>query len=570
MVVAGHRVNSRTAFVTASDDVYAPLLPALRWLRANSQVTNERVSISTAAQQVILISRTRPEATRDGVLRSMPGVPKMQGSEVLLPAKAVGSLLGCAVRWDEPSRTLFVHPWIRTFTLDKLGDRYRITILAEAPIVYTSGRVEDGTPRLFVDIANADLAHIPSELAPVSDTGAGGSRPSYLRAVRIKQNSLAPASEGDVVRLVVEMAEWKPYRISLGEERRTLQIDLPLPGEREIAPEAAPVTLSRMWFRRVTPRLAIVTVSTFGKAVCDSGTTDDPPSIWVDLANADNRLTSPTAIITDKLVTGVALGRSPEKPNAQRLTVSLTGPTEHRLFVDRGEVRLILGAVELSDLCVVIDPGHGGHDTGAIGRTGILEKDVNLDIAQRVARKLQAMGVRVRMTRTDDSPVIPWDASSREEHRRELQARCCVADDCGAQLFVSIHANARGRNPQAVRGTETYYRKPDSRRFAEVMQEEVVRADGLPDGGAKYHPQPIIVLYQTNVPAVLVEVGYLSNTDDERLLADSDFRGRAADGIANGVKRYAEESGAVPESAAPTPAPESPADEGNPPDQGDG
>jgi N-acetylmuramoyl-L-alanine amidase CwlD len=496
----------------------------------------------------------------------MPGIPKKQGSELLLPAKAVGSLLGCAVRWDGSSRTLFIHPWIHKFTLDTLADRYRVTVVAEGPITYTSGRVEEGMPRLFVDIADADLSDIPSELTLAGGKGADDA--SYLRAARIKQKGLAPAPGGDMVRLVVEMAEWKPYRISLGEGRRTLQIDLPLPGERKVAPEAAPVTLSRMWFRRVTPRLAVVTISTFGKAGCESGATDDPATIWVDVANADNRLTSPTATITDKLVTAVAVGRSPEKPNAQRLTISLTGPTEYRLVAERGEVRVLLGTVTMPDLCVVVDAGHGGHDTGAIGRTGLLEKDVNLDIAQRVARKLEAMGVRVRMTRSDDSPVVPWHSGNREEHRTELQTRCSIADDCGAQLFVSIHSNARSSNPHAIRGTETYYRRSDSRRFAEVMQEEVVRAAGLPDGGAKYHPQPIIVLYQTNVPAVLVEVGYLSNPADERQLADPDFREQSAEGIANGVKRYAEESGVVSGAAAPRPAPVPAADQQSAADQG--
>jgi hypothetical protein len=120
------------------------------------------------------------------------------------------------VRWEESSRTLFIHPWIRKFTLDTLADRYRITVIAEGPITYTSGRVEEGAPRLFVDIADADLSSIPSELTLAGGTGADDAQGSYLRAVRIKQKSLAPAPEGDVVRLVVEMAEWKPYRISLG------------------------------------------------------------------------------------------------------------------------------------------------------------------------------------------------------------------------------------------------------------------------------------------------------------------------------------------------------------------
>lgn len=221
----------------------------------------------------------------------------------------------------------------------------------------------------------------------------------------------------------------------------------------------------------------------------------------------------------------------------------MTGHTEHLVTSERGEVRVLLGQFELSELCVVIDPGHGGPDTGAIGRSGLMEKEFNLDVALRVKRLLEAVGVKVRMTRSDDSACIPWDRGNRDEHRAELQARCALANGCSADLFVSIHANARRTNPQSIRGTETYYRKGDSRAFAEVMQQEMVRATGLPDGGAKYHPKPIIVLYQTGMPAVLVEVGYLSNREDEAKLADADFREQAAQGIVSGIKRWVEEGG---------------------------
>src|SRR4030042_3974856 len=77
------------------------------------------------------------------------------------------------------------------------------------------------------------------------------------------------------------------------------------------------------------------------------------------------------------------------------------------------------------------------------------------------------------------------------------------------------------------------------------MQEEMVRAVGLPDGGTKYHPKPSIVLYGTSMPAVLVEVAYLSHPEDERELATAELRERAAQGIANGVKRWVNEGGVL-------------------------
>ena len=532
MVVAGVRAEARVPFVVSGDEVYAPLLPALAPLGVQWQVTSDAVKLTTGARREILVSRVRPEATRDGVLREMPGVPLMRNGSALLPARAVGSLLGCAVRWDQPSRTLFLHPWVREFSLETLPDRYRIIVGAEGPFTYRAGRVEEGGPKLFVDLFGVDLSDIPSEIRLEG---------SYLRVARIAQRTLAPASEGEVTRLVVELDDWVPYRVKLSDDRHSLQVDFPLPGARELPPDAPPVVLSRLGFLRLSPRVAAVRVATFGDAVCQSGASSDPPAVWVDLMNAENRIAGPALEVKDKLVSGVSLGPAPGKPGAQRLSISLSAPVEHRVVSDRGGVRVLLGQFELSDVCVVVDPGHGGPDTGAIGRSGLTEKETNLDIALRVRRLLEAAGARVLMTRTDDSACIPYNRANREEHRAELLARCAVANEGGADLFVSVHANARETNPQSVRGTETYYRKQDSAAFAQVMQEEVVRAVGLSDGGVKYHPKPIIVLYQTRMPAALVEVGYLSNRADEERLADPAFREQAAIGIVNGVKRWVTE-----------------------------
>jgi len=148
-------------------------------------------------------------------------------------------------------------------------------------------------------------------------------------------------------------------------------------------------------------------------------------------------------------------------------------------------------------------------------------------------------GAKVILTRCDDDTMRALGSSVR---RDQLLARCNIANTAFADLFVSIHCNARGEYSAGVRGTETYYRKLDSLSFARVMQEEMVAALGIPDGGAHYHPKSIIVLYRTEMPAVLVEVAYLSNPEDEALLATSEFRDQAAQGVANGVKRYVQES----------------------------
>jgi N-acetylmuramoyl-L-alanine amidase len=531
LVVAGQRAASATGFVVVGDEVFAPLLPALKHLGARSEVTPDSIKIVTAGGREILISRTRPEATRDGVLRELPGPPRSKGKALLLPARAVGSLLGCAVRWDEGSRTVFLHPWVRKFSLQAMPDRYRLTVGAEGPISYRTGQLE-GPPRLYLDLLNVDLADIPSEVEV---------KGSYLRRARIEQNSLAPAPEGDVTRVVVELAEWRPYRVRASEDRCRVEVEFPLPEAIELPPEAPPVVLSGMSFRRASPRLAEVKVGVAGTAFCTSEEREEPPAVVVDFANADNRMTASTLEVGDKVVLGASVGPAPGKPGTQRLTIRLGERVGHSVVSEEGRVRVLLGRVELAGVRVVVDAGHGGHDPGAIGRSGLEEKEVNLDIARRVQRRLQAMGAEVMMTRMDDRPLRPWRRGNREEHRQELLARCAVANEGEAHLFVSIHANAREANPMAVRGTETYYRKSDSESFAGVMQKELVGAVGLPDGGVKYHPKPIVVLCQTNMPAVLVEVGYLSHPEDEAAIATAEVRERAAEGIANGVKRYVEE-----------------------------
>ena len=536
MVVAGQRVTSPTSFVVEGEEIFAPLLTTLPHLGGQFEFTPDAIRITTDSGREITISRSRPEATMDGVLRELPGPPRMKDRVTLLPARAVGSMLGCAVRWEEGSRTLFIHPWVRTFVLARLPDRYRLTIAAETPITYESGQLE-GPPRLYLDLFNADVSDIPSEFR----TEAG-----YLQGARIHQNSLAPAPEGDVARVVVYLTEWKPYRIRLSEDRRRLEVDFPLPEAEEVPPEVPRVVLSGIGFRRLSSRLAAVMVSVSGVAYCTSGVAEDGRGVWVDIANAENRMTNPKLQVSDLLVSGVSIDPVPEQPGTQRLTVSLTGPVGHAVVSEEGQLRVLLGTFELAELSVVIDPGHGGHDAGAIGRSGLQEKDVNLDIAHRVYRRLQAMGVRVRLTRVDDSPLRPWRPGNRAENRRELLSRCAVANDMNADLFVSIHSNARESNPMDHRGTETYYRKADSAAFAQVMQAEVVRAVGLPDAGVHRHPKPIIVICQTNMPAVLVEVGYLSNPADEAELATSGLRDRAAQGIVNGIRRFVEQGGLLP------------------------
>ena len=179
-----------------------------------------------------------------------------------------------------------------------------------------------------------------------------------------------------------------------------------------------------------------------------------------------------------------------------------------------------------SQAFVMIDPGHGGRDPGAIGLGNVYEKNVILPISQEVARILQQQGVRVSMTRSDDRFI-------------SLQGRAQMANRSGADLFVSIHANAMPRNRSDVNGLETYYYS-SGRRLAATIHRSILQNVNIGDRGVKR--ARFYVLRRTSMPAVLVEVGFLTGVVDSVNLRDPNYRSQMAQAIANGILQYIQQN----------------------------
>ncbi|QGU00481.1 N-acetylmuramoyl-L-alanine amidase [Candidatus Syntrophocurvum alkaliphilum] len=184
-------------------------------------------------------------------------------------------------------------------------------------------------------------------------------------------------------------------------------------------------------------------------------------------------------------------------------------------------------------ISVVIDPGHGGSDPGAIGYSGSLtEKEVALDISLMVEEILKEEGIDIIMTRTDDTYV-------------GLYERAEMANDEEADLFVSIHADA---HPMSDRhGTTTFYYAPEDRSslyeqeierslLADLIQEELVEQIRRMDRGTRQ--ANFAVLRETEMPSALVEVAFMTNPTEEELLKKDSFRQISAEGIANGILKY--------------------------------
>jgi N-acetylmuramoyl-L-alanine amidase len=178
-------------------------------------------------------------------------------------------------------------------------------------------------------------------------------------------------------------------------------------------------------------------------------------------------------------------------------------------------------------ILVTIDPGHGGKDSGAIGLDGLREVDVILPISLRVAKILQEKGVATQLTRDSDYFV-------------GLDERVVMSRKAGASIFVSIHANSIDNRPD-VNGLETYHYHRGLE-LANIVHSNVMgvlggdRDDPLLDRGVR--SARFLVLRKSEIPAILVEVGYLTSPTESLKLSDEKYRERMADAIAQGILEY--------------------------------
>jgi N-acetylmuramoyl-L-alanine amidase len=227
--------------------------------------------------------------------------------------------------------------------------------------------------------------------------------------------------------------------------------------------------------------------------------------------------------------------------------------------------RSLIRALGLKVGRIVIDPGHGGHDTGTIGPGGLLEKDLVLDVSLRLGRLLQGkMGAEVVYTRDDDT-FVP------------LETRTAIANQQQADLFISVHANSS--QDASARGVETYYlnfnpspdalevaarenavsessvhelgdlvkkialkeKVEESREFAADVDHSLYQGlagkdKTLRDRGVK--KAPFIVLIGANMPSILAEISFVSNPGDERKLETPEYRQKIAESLYKGIARY--------------------------------
>ena len=479
-------------------------------------------------------------------------------------------------------------PQLRRIRTAANGDATRVTIDLEDSVQYTSGRITS-PERIFFDLHSARLT---PEVARANIHVDG----TLLTAVRVAQN------HSGVVRVVLEVNAVKEYASSLTGNPPQLLIDLY--GDSSAAPvrtakgkpaqeagtedpsknataanggaRAIPIEASR--------EPAEGAVSTSGQQAKNSkgaiNTTINGAAANGGAANGGAASASSGSAVTDNS-SAVARNAPPSVEHAKPRLVKTTPASAKPDLVrpastpqpTRDGQSTLTRTLGLKIGRIVIDPGHGGHDTGTIGPTGLMEKDLCLDVALRLGKIIEQRlpGADVVYTRSDDT-FVP------------LEERTNIANQAKADLFISIHANSS--RDHAARGIETYYlnlkgsaeamevaarenataqggvhdlqdlvlkiarteKIDESKELAEDIQDSLsrrIQKTSKPVKNRGVRKAPFVVLIGADMPSILTEISFLSNPADEQLLKKPEQRQKVAEGLYQGVASYLESMNSV-------------------------
>jgi len=440
------------------------------------------------------------------------------------------------------------------------ADNYtRIIIELGGQAKYQAARISD-PDRIYFDIENArlsnELLHQPIE---VPSSG-------YLKAVRVAQN------RSDVVRVVLDVAKVKDYSVFELADPDRLVVDVYGPAESAGA-AVTPNSSAKANVKSATPASAAAPPAASAPVsvpAAPAAPASMPRTVRIEAPRAPSLGLLPLSTkSSSSLLPMPALPRAsaaaiPPTESLKTLADNI-GPAPAAKPTRSGE-RSLTRALGLKIGRIVIDPGHGGHDTGTIGPTGLMEKDLCLDVALRlgklIARNLPS--AEIVYTRQDDRYV-------------GLERRTAIANEAKADLFISIHANSS--DDTKVSGIETYYlnfnasapalevaarenataqssvhdlqdlvtkiarneKIEESRDLAADLQESLaasMQIGNRPERNRGVRKAPFVVLVGADMPSVLAEISFISNPADEQWLKKPENRQRSAEGLYRGIEKY--------------------------------
>jgi N-acetylmuramoyl-L-alanine amidase len=508
---------------------------------------SRRVTVTDGNKEVQLTIGSKT-ARVNGKAKTLDIAPVIIGNRTFLPFRAVGELLGAEVGWEEKTKSVMVNDPVR-FQLDgqaisakayRQGDSYFVTV---KQIASASGYMVTKQNSQVVLVKEKESKTIPSSAYKNIDGEVAVSL-SFIKDI------------------VGGSGSWN-------EDKSVYTMTRQAVSPKPTVPQVVKVTDVRLMDD-------VVEIKTDSKADVNDFTMDGPSRIVVDVKNAHLALSSSHATVQGANTAVRDVRYSQFASDTVRVVVELAGSAKYDLTKESSGIKIqlkditypeskvpvspapsneppaatdpeadtdipvvtpgdtvptepdpVLPAVPLSSkqkVRIVVDAGHGGKDTGATGN-GLLEKNLTLGIASRLADDLRTDGkFDVLMTREGDTYPT-------------LQDRVILANSKNADLFISVHINS---GPSTAHGTETYYRNANSQSYATIIHKHLLEATGFAD--RKVKTANYYVIKNTKMPAILMEIGFISNSNEAQQMAQADFQQRVADAVYAGIKEYVQKN----------------------------
>ena len=196
-------------------------------------------------------------------------------------------------------------------------------------------------------------------------------------------------------------------------------------------------------------------------------------------------------------------------------------------------------ATPVSSKTIVIDAGHGGEDGGAVSNNGIAEAEINLKIALKLQQLLEQSGSNVVLTRSDNNAIYDLDKKTlREKKNSDIRNRVKIGNNSSADIFVSIHLN---KIPESqYYGWQTFFKEgsEDGKRLATCIQNNLNEAIQKENKRVPMKISNVYIIKHVEIPTVIVECGFLSNPEEEKILQQEEYQTKLAWGIYNGIMEY--------------------------------
>ncbi|HEX5481870.1 MAG TPA: N-acetylmuramoyl-L-alanine amidase [Terriglobia bacterium] len=545
----------------ASDRYYSKAIEACRFLIDQYPHASLRREALFTIAEIYRVNIENPEEARAAYREYAKKYPhSTKAPEAREKAARLDSLLARRLAPHSPPAQLSrAAPPAKTGSLEEIqsiqhwagADSTRVVIKLGGPVKFEASHLGK-PPRLVFDLSNTRLSpDLAKKVFPVES--------GFLQRIRVAQ--FRPR----VARVVLDVPQIENYSVFSLPDPFRLVIDIQ--GKRaalSTKPGAHLAGSPDSSGTRVTAsRNAAPGAQKQAARVTPAGASQAAVTQTTKVKTTANQTMAATPVADSSATATAAV--APPAPGVQVSPAELPAPLANASPT-------LTRALGLKIRRVVIDPGHGGHDTGTVGQGGLEEKTVVLDVARRLKKLVETkMGCQVIMTRSSDT-FIP------------LEERTAIANESGADLFISIHANAS--RDHSARGIETYYlnftsdpealalaarensssqesvyqlrslvkkialseKIGESDQFATVVDHELAKhlkldGDPQPDRGVK--KAPFVVLIGANMPSILAEISFLSNRHDEHMLRKASYREKIAKALYDGIERYAESLGTI-------------------------